>query len=419
MNRRSGSTAALALALGLAACTAPSPQSRPVGLDAPVAPQLLYVSPGDFDFSENPGLLLRITDSPYGYFRFVNIPFAREVCRRFADEIDDLPPVNLHGDAHLEQYAITSQGYGLTDFDDAIVGPAVIDLVRFSTSILLASDLRGWSEDSPRLLRSFFEGYESALQDPEARLPVPDFVQETAAAFSGDRRPFLDWIETILEPVDESEGVALSRSFDEYARRMHERNPRLPESFFERKAVGRIGLGVGSALDRKYLFRVEGPTAGVDDDFVLEIKEVRDLSPIPCVQGSAGRGAFRILLGYSRIGRVPLDLIAPLPSPRGGGLDGVEFWVHAWQAHYEEVAVDDPDFQWEDCLQVVRAAGAQLGRGHVAEIENPARAQLRQTQLALVRDLRERIVEVSHDLHRATQEAWERFREESVISRLE
>lgn len=417
MIRSRSGVVSLALGLALTAC-APSPSTRPPSAVA-TAPSPLYVSSEDYDFSENPELLLRVTDSPYGYFRFVNIPFAQEVCRRFTDEIADLPAVNLHGDAHLEQYAITNQGYGLSDFDDAISGPAVIDLVRFTTSILLASDLRGWNEDSHRLLRAFFEGYESALLDPEFRLPVPAFVQRTSAGFSKDRRPFLDWVHTILEPIDEAEWLALSHSFDEYTRLMLERNPRLPVSFFERKEAGRIGLGVGSALDRKYLIRIEGPTEGQGDDVVLEIKEVRDLSAIACVQGAKGRGAFRILLGYSRIGRVPFDLIAPLPSPEGGGLDDAEFWVHAWQAHYQEVAVDDPGFELEDCLEVVRAAGLQLGLGHVAEIGDPHLSQLRHMQLALVRELRERIVEVALDLNRATQEAWERFRGESVIPQLE
>jgi Ser/Thr protein kinase RdoA (MazF antagonist) len=42
--------------------------------------------------------------------------------------------VNLHGDAHLEQFAVTDASFGLIDFDDAVGGPAVIDLLRFGVS---------------------------------------------------------------------------------------------------------------------------------------------------------------------------------------------------------------------------------------------------------------------------------------------
>ena len=87
-------TVAILLAVGLlAACsggeeTAPEPRANP-----------LYVDPATRDFSDNPALLERILDSPHGYFRFINIPFSREVCRRFGGALEGTPPFNLHGDA--------------------------------------------------------------------------------------------------------------------------------------------------------------------------------------------------------------------------------------------------------------------------------------------------------------------------------
>lgn len=416
---RPGLRSALLLGLVLCGCAASGP---PLDLDSrleapPGGP--LYVSPDSYDFSRNPELLQRITDSPYGYFRFINIPFAREVCRRFSDEIEELPLVNLHGDAHLEQYAVTDEGYGLTDFDDACSGPAVLDLVRFSTSILLVSDLRGWGDQSHRLLRAFFEGYESALRDPDRRLPVPGYVQQTLAAFPRERESFLQWVDSILGPIEEEEWTELAASFREYARRMYERNPRMRRGYFDLQRAGRIGLGVGSALDRKYLFRVEGPTEAKADDVVLEVKEVRDLSAIPCVKGGEGRGAFRILLGYSRIGRVPFDLIAPLPRSEEESADDASFWVHAWQAHYEEVSVDDPTLELEDCEELARAAGLQLGLGHVRDIGDPHVGQLRAMQLSLVEGLRTRIVEVAIEMTRHTERAWERFRDQALATGLQ
>src|SRR3990172_1284671 len=82
----------------------------------------LYVDPATRDFSNNPELLERIKGSPHGYFRFINIEFSKEICRRFQNRLPGTPSFNLHGDAHIEQYAITDLGRGLTDFDDSSTG---------------------------------------------------------------------------------------------------------------------------------------------------------------------------------------------------------------------------------------------------------------------------------------------------------
>ena len=399
----------------LIACAAgPDPVTHETTTSAPPPENRLYVSPASYDFSANPALLERVTASPYGYFRFINIPFAREVCREFAEELEVLPFVNLHGDAHLEQYAITDEGYGLTDFDDACSGPAVLDLVRFATSILIVCEERGWRDEAHLVLRAFFEGYETALRDPAAFPAVPELVEATMEAFPRTRHDFLDWVAGILEPIDEGEWEALLASFDEYVRDMTERHPHLRRGFFEVLEAGRIHLGVGSALDRKYLFRVAGPTDGREDDIVLEVKEVRDLSAIPCIQGGDRRGAFRILLGYSRIGRVPFDLIAPLPRVDHEGLDDTEFWVHAWQAHYEEIDVEDPSFSVEDCREIAHATGMQLGLGHIRDIADPHAEQLRRTQLRVTERLQNDVLQVSMRLAEHTREAWELFRREAL-----
>src|SRR5689334_619986 len=70
----------------------------------------LFVAPGSYDFTANPRLLERVRSSAHGYFRFVNIAFSDCVCRRYSDALPSIPRVNLHGDAHIEQYAVTSIG---------------------------------------------------------------------------------------------------------------------------------------------------------------------------------------------------------------------------------------------------------------------------------------------------------------------
>ena len=108
--------------------------------------QPLTISPDSDELSQNPKLLERILEGPHGYFRFINTTFAEAVCIRFQKNLSGIPNVNLHGDAHLENYAITELGRGLTDFDDATIGPMVLDLVRFGVSIHLACRANGWED---------------------------------------------------------------------------------------------------------------------------------------------------------------------------------------------------------------------------------------------------------------------------------
>jgi len=91
-------------------------------------------------------LIDRLRGDPFSYFRFINRAWTTRVCELFADT-PDMPVVRLHGDAHVEQFALTKDAWGLDDFDDSARGPAVIDVVRFLGSIDLATRQLGWMRD--------------------------------------------------------------------------------------------------------------------------------------------------------------------------------------------------------------------------------------------------------------------------------
>jgi len=95
--------------------------------------------------------------------------------------------VNLHGDAHLEPYAVTRLGRGLTDFDDTTKGKPVIDLVRFGTSILLAAREKGWTSSESSLLDAFFRGYRATLRNPGLQIHTPEFATRARKGFSWNR----------------------------------------------------------------------------------------------------------------------------------------------------------------------------------------------------------------------------------------
>src|SRR5512143_2564225 len=171
--QRTRQTAVLCLGLAVSA-------GRASGADA------LAVDPADPRLASRRDLVAKLSASAHGYFRFVNAAFAEETCRLFADVAESLPEVNLHGDAHVEQYAVTSLGRGLTDFDDCTRGKAVIDLVRFGASLLLAAREKGWPGEERRLVDAFLDGYRAGLGGIRRGLRTPELVTRARASFKWD-----------------------------------------------------------------------------------------------------------------------------------------------------------------------------------------------------------------------------------------
>src|SRR5262245_11486774 len=122
-------------------------------------------------------LIDRLRADPFAYFRFINRAWTERVCEAFAD-VTDAPIVRLHGDAHVEQFALTKDAWGLDDFDDSTRGPSYVDIVRFLGSIDLVSRQRGWTHDRDALWDRFFDGYRQGLSNPDYRPREPDIVRE-------------------------------------------------------------------------------------------------------------------------------------------------------------------------------------------------------------------------------------------------
>src|SRR5512143_1202458 len=261
--RRTRETAA-ALCLGLSLLG-----GRATAADA------LAVDPADVRLASRPDLVTKLAASPHGYFRFVNAPFAAETCRLFADVAPSLPEVNLHGDAHVEQYAVTSLGRGLTDFDDCTRGKAVIDLVRFGASLLLAAREKGWPDEEKRLVDAFVDGYRAGLRGIRRGLRTPQLVTRTRAGFKWDHAAALRQANALIDqaplPNDAfADGVSRFAELVSFGRD-------LPSSFFKVKRLGSLKMGIGSALDEKYLVIFEGDSPSPQDDLVVEAKQIRDL----------------------------------------------------------------------------------------------------------------------------------------------
>ena len=316
--------------------------------------------------------------------------------------------MNLHGDAHLEQYSITNIGHGLTDFDDSSQGPAVVDLVRFGVSLNLACRQKNWTESRCTAWDAFLVGYEKALSDPKYVPPAPPVVQRIRAKFSGDRAAALRHAESLMKPIGKIRPVHRVGP-KAYVDQMLAHHPELKREFFAIKKEGRLTAGVGSALSEKYLFRIEGPSSSADDDLILEAKSVRDLTSVGCIRGLKPGDAMRILTGQARIAKQPYRLVGyVIRHPLKGDDEQRSYWVHAWEDEYVELSVAQITSP-EELAAVAHEVGAQLGAGHPNQIADPHGEALRRDLLELVRrldkDLRREITELT----RLNLAAWRRL----------
>ena len=185
-----------------------------------------------------PELIERLRADPYNYFRFVNRTWIARVCDDLGSDLRDLPVVRLHGDAHVEQFAIAQDAWGLDDFDDSARGPAAIDIVRFLGSIDLVARRRSWEKDRDTLFDRFVEGYKQGLIDPRYLPPPPDIVGRLRAQAPATRPALLAWGETKMEPLADVTMKALVAAIDAFARVVLRERPDLtPEYFRDRKSV--------------------------------------------------------------------------------------------------------------------------------------------------------------------------------------
>ena len=356
-----------------------------------------------------PELRIQLSARPLAFFRFVNQAWTHEVCEAFADESGRLPLARLHGDAHVEQYAVTAGARGLDDFDDSARGPAVVDLVRFLGSLELAAAQRGWEAALPEAIDAFFAGYRRALEDPSYLPPDPAVVARMRAIPAQTRLEFLAWADSLMEPLTAGQRQQLALSWPKVEAFAAQDNPEATSAFLARKAVGWFHLGIGSALTPKLLIRVEGPSADPHDDLVLEAKEVGAFEGSTCVSIPSQTEAFRVVEGIRQIGRLPQRLLVAMPGLSGTRPDGRGWWVKAWDRTFVEVAVADLASPAE-LRDVAHDVGAQLGSSNLAPPSGLPGDDARRVELDAVTRLEPRIRQVAHDLTVALIDAWSRGR---------
>ena len=356
-----------------------------------------------------PALRQGLRDDPFTYFRFLNRDWAARVCEAFREDLPSLPTAILHGDAHLEQYALTATAHGLDDFDDAARGPSAIDLVRFLGSVDLVARHRGWAAERERLFDRFFDGYARALVDPAYQPPAPEVVVRLRSRLRKTRAEFLAWGESLMQEPTALQRENADRSLQLIEIFVRELRPEIPAGYFRLKRAGLLRMGVGSALVPKALVRIEGPSPDPDDDALLEAKQLSQLEGVPCVQVPLSGEAFRVIAAAEQIGRLRHGVLLVAPRRDDQAPEVRDWWVRTWDETYVELAITDlasPDELGEAAHDV----GAQLGSTNLRQSIPLLEAQLRRAELAAVRRLDPRIRATARRLVDELLAGWEEWR---------
>lgn len=309
-----------------------------------------------------PELTERLRRDPFEYFRFVNRVWIARVCDKFGK---DRPVVRLHGDAHVEQFAFTNDAWGLDDFDDSARGPVAVDIVRFLGSIDLAARQRSWERARDHLFDRFFAGFRRGFTDPRFLPPPPEIVRRLRSQARVTRAAFLAREENKMQPLPEAAMKAVLAAMHAFARVVVSERPDLAPEYFRVARAGWLQSGVGSAASPKVLVRVRGPSDDPEDDEILELKKIGDLSGLNCLETPTIRPTLRIIDGSKQIGRVKYGILAAgpelaIPEVTARGQRLQDWWIRNLDPSYRQIGLSDLG-SVDDLAAMAYDAGVQFG----------------------------------------------------------
>ena len=350
-------------------------------------------------------LIQRLEASRFRYFRMLAQPFEHRTCDAFRGQSAALPVTAVHGDAHLEQFVVTAKTYGLEDFDRAGFGPVVVDLVRYAASLHVACSDASWPCDSDAAVDSFMRAYGEALDKQQPDPPQPAVVERLREKAPKQQGAWLSWGEQLTVPLPPDVDAKARNAWAGLSKTMLEIHQEWPKSMLDIVSIGSLSMGLGSALERKALVRVAGPTAARDDDLLIEVREGGELETGGCVL-RASYGGSLILMFMSILGRRMPEVHGFVPMPGSSR----RAWVQSWELGYEELSVADVKSQAE-LEEVAIDAARQLGGHFWTRFPEPVRPVQRHAQLEAFGESRAKVVELAKTWALESNRAWQRFRD--------
>jgi uncharacterized protein (DUF2252 family) len=336
--------------------------------------------------------LQRMATSAFAFFRGTDHLFARAWPTLKPPDLG--PAVWISGDLHLENFGAyqTDDGdfrYDINDFDEALIAPCSLDLIRCTTSILLAAE--EWQLtplQATGIALVFLDQYRAAVTETpdvakvgEVTLtngegPLWDLLGLTAV---GSQVKFLDHVtrknkagvRCILPDPNKYPSVSAKRAaLVRKAVEQYGRHRKLAKAYHVLDVRGRIA-GIGSLGLRRYSVLIEGD-GSPDGNRVLDIKEARASSLLSCTShrqpDTAGSEAQRIVNAERQLQAKPavgLDVIA---------IDGLEYRMRELVPDENLSRLDRLQKEPEKLRSAVAAAGRITGwsqiRGCQVDLEN-------------------------------------------------
>lgn len=355
----------------------------------------------------SPALVESVTANAYRYFRMLAPQFAARTCFDFRDLRWRLPSVAVHGDAHVEQFVTTDNSYGLEDFDMAGFGPSVVDLVRYAASVHVACGQTAWRCDPDAAVETYFAAYRAALEQPVERTQ-PSIVNRLRASGAQDRRAWLRYAESLIQPMPAGDDQSLRRGWARFVHLMRETRPDRPETFYQISRVGLLQIGVGSALEEKMMIRIAGPTTEEpDDDLILEARTTAIPDGLECVARHTTGGSLQVLMFTALLGpRLP-EVFGFVP--REDAREAPEIWIQSWDPGYRELSISNLQSQAE-LNELARDAATQLAGHFWTKFPEPLRRHQQFAQLRAFEMTETRAREAAREFAHETLSEWERFR---------
>jgi hypothetical protein len=398
----------LPMAGALACAPPPEPANPPPATSLPA-----NAAPASFDLDKEQlrttaggeRLIQKLESNRFHYFRMLALPFERRTCEAFRGQSASLPVTAIHGDAHVEQFVVTAKTYGLEDFDRAGFGPVVVDLVRYAASLHVACSDASWPCDGDAAVDRFMRAYGESLDKQQPEAPEPAVVERLREKTPKTAGAWLTWSEKLTVPLPSDVEAKARNAWTGFAKVMLEIHPEWPKSMLDVVSIGSLSMGLGSALEKKALFRVAGPTAAPQDDLLIEAREGTEVETGSCVL-RASYGGSLILMFMSILGRRMPEVHGFVPLPGSSR----RAWVQSWELGYEELAARDIESQAE-LEQVAVDAARQLGGHFWTRFPEPLRPVQRHAQLEAFGESRARVVELAKIWALESNLAWQRFRD--------
>ena len=299
---------------------------------------------------------------------------------------DPGPAIVLCGDLHLENFgAFRSEDgdflYGINDFDEALVGPCSLDLVRCATSILLASQVWGLSPiQAMRTVLGYLDHYRTTiLGKPGADIADPLTEENQTGPFKAlIGRCALGTQRHLLDAVTRTDKAGV-RSI----RRCHGKFPVLAKGkaapviaavkahgvtrgqadHYRVLDVAERVAGIGSLGVLRYLVLIEGD-GGPDGNRLLDVKQARPSALAPCAEGP------QPLCWFDEARRV-VEAQKQLQGKSAVGLDAIK--IEGTDFRFREMVPDEN----RATIDRFRRKPAKLRRAVVVAGRTTAWAQLR------------------------------------------